>query len=164
MRQIPDIGQFAMHLDEVTQLGIGKAEGPALMQRQTQADGQFASGFLACFLDDLAQEPRAVFKAAPVFVSPVIGRAAQEVLKDAEPMRPVEADQVKPGGLAAAKGVAEPAAQVADIFTVHGACLNRVGCKGQDRPARYCQRHLAAVKVRPVDARIGQLNSRQRPA
>ena len=85
------------------------------------------------------------------------------MLKDAKAMRAVKADQVKARLLAAANGVAEPAAQVLDVGLVQGAGLHRVGEKGQDRAAGDRQGHLARVKVRPVDAAVGQLDAGQRP-
>ena len=115
MRQIPQIGQIAVHLDEIAHFGVGKAQRSGLVQRQAQGDRHFALGLLARVLDHLAQKPRAVFQAAAVFIGALIGGAAQEMLKDAKAMRAVKADQVKPRLLAAAKGVAEPAAQVRDI-------------------------------------------------
>ena len=163
MGEVPEIGQVAVHFDEVADLGVGKAVGAVFVQAHPVGDGQFALGFLAGVLDHLAQEAGAVFQAAAVFVGAVVGGAGQEVLEDAEAMRAVEADQVEPGGLGAAEGVAEPAAEVADVFAVQGAGLHRVGGEGQDRAAGDGQGHVAGVKVRAVDPGIGQLDARERP-
>ena len=163
MRQIPDVGQVAVHFDEVAQLGVGKAERAALVQRHAQGYGHLAPGFLARLLDHLAQEAAAVFQRTAVFVGPLVRRARQEMLQDAEAMRTVKADQVETGLLAAAKGVAEPPAQVADVFPVHRPGLHRIGGEGEDRSAGDGQRHLARIEVRAVDAGIGKLDARQRP-
>ena len=76
-------------------------------------------------------------------------------------MRSVQADQVKTRLLAAAEGIAKPAAEVFDVLLVHGPGLHRVGGEGQDRAASDGKRHFAGVKVGAVDAAVGKLDTRQ---
>ena len=83
------------------------------------------------------------------------------MLKYAKAVRTVEANDVKPGLLAAPECSAEPTAQICDIAAIHRAGLYRIAGEGQDWPARYRKRHFAGIKIGAVDAGIRQLNASQ---
>ena len=61
MGQVPQVGQVAVHLDEVAQFGVGKASGPSSCRDMRRVIAISPSRFLARLFDDLAQ------KRAPVF-------------------------------------------------------------------------------------------------
>ena len=97
--EVPDVGQVAVHFDEVAQFGVGEAKLAAFVEGEAKGDGEFSARFFARLVHDFAQEAGAVFEGAAVFVGAVVGVARQEVLQDAEAMRAVEADQVEACGL-----------------------------------------------------------------
>ena len=96
MRQIPKIGQVLVHLDIVPHLGIRESQ---ISDRFIKADAQRnchrVAHSIAHISDDFLTETRAVFQAATVFIAPLIGGAAKEMLEDAKAMRAVKTDQVK---------------------------------------------------------------------
>ncbi len=85
------------------------------------------------------------------------------MLEDAEAVRAVKADQIEPRRSAALGGIHEPAAKIPDVLLVQRPRLHRVIRERADRHGRGGQWHLFGIKIRPVDARIGQLNTRERP-
>ncbi len=92
----------------------------------------------------------------------MIGGGRQKVLENPEPVRAIKTDQIKARRPAALGRIHEPAAQVPDVLFVQSPRLHRVIRKRADRHGGRRQWHLFGVKIRPVDARIGQLNARQR--
>ena len=103
VREIPEIRQVAVHLDELAHLGIGKAKlADRFVERDAQRESHRVADRVAHIGDHLAGKARTVFQAAAVFVRPLVGGAAQEVLEDAEAMRAVETDQIEAGDFAIA--------------------------------------------------------------
>ena len=152
-----------MHFDQVANLGIAEAQRTdGFDQRQPQRDAAAVADGIPAFLDDFAQQSRAVLEAAAVLVAALIGRGRQKVLENTVPVRGIKADQVVTRGLRAQAGVTVPAPQVADILFAHSPCAHRVRGIGSDRHRRRRQRHFAAVQVRPVDPGVGQLGAGER--
>ena len=77
-------------------------------------------------LDQLAQQARAVFEAAAIFVDAVVLAALEELLRDRQIVRRIDIDDVEPGLLRAERGIAMPSPQVADVLLVHRARLHRM--------------------------------------
>ncbi|MPL80185.1 hypothetical protein SDC9_26081 [bioreactor metagenome] len=165
LRQIPQVGQIGVHLDELAQLGVREAKrADVLVKAHPQRQPHRVADRVAHVGDHLVHEPRPVLERAAVFVRPLVRRTRQEMLEDAEAMRAVQADQIETRQFRALGRVHEPAAQVPDIGLVHRARLHRVVGEGANGQRRRGKRHFLGIKVRPVDAGIGKLDARERAA
>ena len=56
MRKVPQVGQVAVHFDEVAQFGVGKAVSPRFVQAHPQGDGHFTPGGFPHVFNDFAQK------------------------------------------------------------------------------------------------------------
>ena len=125
---VPHVGKLAQHLDNLAALGAGRdAVVPDhLVDREPDDDPAAIAHRVLGFLDQLAQQPGAVFEAAAVFVGPLIAPPRQKVLREGEVVRGVDVDEVDIRASRPQRRLAVPPAKRADVRLVHGSRLDRI--------------------------------------
>ena len=147
-RQIPEVRQLRHQADGVFNFGGLQAIGPQkFIHGNADWNGAAVTHGLFRFLDHFAKQAGPVFERAAIFIASHIGGAREKLLENAKAVPGIDIDEIITGGAGAECGSAVGAAQVFDIFLVHGPGLNRTIDIAGSRHGRRANWNLARPQV-----------------